>query len=187
MKIYTKTGDNGQTSLFGGEKVSKSYIRVDAYGTVDELNSYLGLLRDLIDNEDHKVVLLKIQNELFIIGSHLATPPHKEILKSGKQRLKIGNIDAEEITFLENLIDHMNETLPIMTHFILPGGHQIVSNCHIARNVCRRVERKIVKLNEVSYVDNNILIYINRLSDYLFVLARKLAMELNIIEIKWNE
>lgn len=187
MKIYTKTGDNGQTSLFGGEKVSKAHIRVDTYGTVDELNSHIGLLRDLINNELHKKNLLKIQNELFVIGSHLATPPHKEMLKSGKQRLKIGTIDAENIKYIENEIDIMNDVLPVMTHFILPGGHQIVSNCHIARNVCRRVERKVVKLNEVSYVDTNILIYINRLSDYLFVLARKLASELQIDEIKWNE
>jgi len=186
MKIYTKTGDKGQTSLFGGKRVSKSHLRVEAYGTLDELNSYIGLLRDSIQNDIHKSVLLKIQNELFVIGSQLATPPEKELLKSGKSRLKIDNITLENIEFLEKEIDKLNAELPEMTHFILPGGHVIVSTCHIARNICRRSERNSVKLNEVSEVEPRIIMYLNRLSDYLFVLARKLAKELQVDEIKWN-
>lgn len=186
MKIYTKTGDTGETSLFGGERVLKSHIRVEAYGSLDELNSYIGLLRDSIDNEHHRDILLMIQDDLFVMGSHLATPPEKKTLKSGKERLKIENVNYEHIQILEEEIDRMNEELPEMTHFILPGGHVIVSYCHIARNVCRRAERKSVMLNEISEVGPHILTYLNRLSDYLFVLARKLAKELQVMEIKWN-
>ncbi len=187
MKIYTKTGDSGYTSLFGGERVLKSDSRVEAYGTVDEFNSNIGHLRDLITSEQHKKVLLKFQNELFVIGSHLATPNSKKKLKSGKNRLNIEEISPEHILYIENEIDKLNETLPMMTHFILPGGHPTVSYCHIARNVCRRVERNCVELNENSEVDENIIIYLNRLSDYLFVLARKLSQELKVEEIKWND
>jgi len=186
MKIYTKTGDKGQTSLFGGKRVSKSNKRVEAYGTLDELNSFIGLLRDSIENDMHKKTLLKIQHELFVIGSHLATPPEKETTNSGKKRLKIEVIDTKHIEFLENSIDLYNEELPEMTHFILPGGNIVVSYCHIARNVCRRAERRCVKLAAKSVVDIHILIYLNRLSDFLFVLARKLAKELSVEEIKWN-
>ena len=186
MKIYTKTGDTGETSLFGGERVLKSHLRVEAYGSLDELNSFIGLLRDSIENEHHRSNLLMIQEDLFVMGSHLATPPEKKTLKSGKDRLKIENVNNEHIQILEKEMDSMNEDLPEMTHFILPGGHVIVSYCHIARNICRRAERKSVNLNEISEVEPLILIYLNRLSDYLFVLARKLAKELQVTEIKWN-
>jgi cob(I)alamin adenosyltransferase len=186
MKIYTKTGDKGQTSLFGGKRVSKAHTRVDAYGNIDELNAYLGLLRDLISNEDHKATLLKIQNELFVVGSHLATPPEQKTLKSGKNRLTIESIEVSHITYLEQEIDQLEQNLPKMTHFILPGGHVVVSTCHVARNICRRAERSCVKLAQYSEVEEHILTYLNRLSDYLFVLARKLAFELQIEEIKWN-
>ena len=185
MKIYTKTGDKGDTSLFGGVRVSKDNIRVEAYGTIDELNSYIGLLRDQeIDNKT-KNSLLKIQNELFVVGSILATLPEKEKLKNGKDRLKIEKISTQHCSFLENEIDKMNEHLPPMTHFILPGGHTIVSYCHIARNVCRRAERISVSLAKASYVNDIILCYLNRLSDYLFVLARKLSKDLQVDETPW--
>ncbi len=185
MKIYTKTGDKGKTSLFGGERVPKYHIRVEAYGTIDELNSYIGLLRDQSIDKIIKNSLLKIQNELFVIGSTLATPPNKEKLKSGKERLQIDKINTNHISFLENEIDKMNDDLPPMTHFILPGGHTTVSYCHIARNICRRAERIVVQLSEESYVNEIILGYLNRLSDYLFVLARKLSKDLQVKEILW--
>jgi len=185
MKIYTKTGDKGETSLFGGGRVSKDNIRVEAYGTIDELNSYIGLVRDQPIDQTSKDSLLKIQNELFIMGSILATPPEKEKLKSGKERLKIEKIKEQHILFLEKEIDKMNEKLPPMTHFILPGGHTTVSYCHIARNVCRRGERICVHLAHKSHVNNHILSYLNRLSDYLFVLARKLSKDLQVAEILW--
>ena len=186
MKIYTKTGDSGKTSLFGGERVYKSHQRVEAYGSVDELNSFIGLLRDSIEDQRLKNLLLQIQNELFVVGSYLATPPQKKTLKSGENRLKILPISPENITVLEQEMDQMNLDLPKMTHFILPGGHTVVSYCHITRNVCRRVERNVVKLSKLSEVDSIIIQYLNRLSDYLFVLARKLAKEYGIEEIKWN-
>lgn len=185
MKIYTKKGDKGITSLFGGKKVPKYHIRVEAYGTIDELNAYIGLLHDQSIDEAIKTSLFKIQNELFVIGSSLATPPESEKLKSGKERLQIEKIKTQQISFLENEIDRMNESLPTMTHFILPGGHTIVSYCHIARNICRRAERRIVALSEESRVDETILSYLNRLSDYLFVLARKLTLDLGAKEILW--
>ena len=186
MKIYTKTGDKGSTSLFGGERVPKYHIRVEAYGTVDELNSYLGLLRDNIQDNEVRKRLLRIQHELFVIGSLLATPPDKEKLKSGKDRLKIDKINIAHISLLEQEIDEMNTTLVPMTHFILPGGHSTVSYCHIARNVCRRAERISVQLAENSYVNEFVLAYLNRLSDYLFVLARKLSKDLQAKEILWK-
>ncbi|MGB1284414.1 MAG: cob(I)yrinic acid a,c-diamide adenosyltransferase [Polaribacter sp.] len=185
MKIYTKTGDTGTTALFGGTRVSKHHLRIESYGTVDELNAYIGLIKDQEIHQNVKNLLLKIQNELFTIGSMLATPPEKETLKSGKERLNISKIDENSIHFLENEIDKMNEELPKMTHFILPGGHQTVSFCHIARCVCRRAERLSVALNEQEIINPAILKYLNRLSDYLFVLARKLSKDLQIKEIKW--
>jgi cob(I)alamin adenosyltransferase len=185
MKIYTKTGDKGMTSLFGGTRVPKYHIRVETYGTIDELNSYIGLLRDQTDDKAIKEKLVKIQNELFVIGSILATPPEKEKLKSGKNRLQIEPINITHIQYLENEIDLMNDNLPPMTHFILPGGHITVSYCHIARNICRRAERITTLLAEKSTVDESILTYLNRLSDYLFVLARKLTKDLQVKEIKW--
>jgi len=185
MKIYTKTGDKGKTSLFGGVRVSKHNIRIEAYGTVDELNSYIGLIRDQkIDAHTAKILLI-IQHELFTLGSMLATPPEKKVLKSGKERLNISKINITSIEVLENEIDKMNEILPEMTHFVLPGGHTTVSFCHIARCICRRAERITTQLNEESTVEPEILEYLNRLSDYLFVLARKLTFDNNAQEIKW--
>lgn len=185
MKIYTKTGDSGQTSLFGGTRVSKSDIRINAYGTVDELNAYIGLLRDLKINPQHQEFLINVQNKLFVIGAFLATPPEKRIKKNGEDRLKIGEINAEDIQVLEKEIDRLDAQLAPMTHFILPGGHVIVSHCHIARTICRRAERICVELQNVesAYIDT--ISYINRLSDYLFVLARMLSKELQVQEIKW--
>ncbi len=185
MKIYTKTGDNGTTALFGGTRVKKYNLRIESYGTVDELNSYIGLIKDQEISENIKKTLLKIQNELFTLGAMLATPPEKEILKNGKERLDIPKINEKSILFLEKDIDFMEQDLSQMTHFILPGGHQSVSFCHIARCVCRRAERLSVELNEEENINNDILKYLNRLSDYLFVLARKLSKDLSIEEIKW--
>lgn len=185
MKIYTKTGDSGETSLFGGKRVKKYDLRIESYGTIDELNSYIGLLRDQKIDKYTFHTLVKIQNELFSIGAMLATPPEKEKLKSGKNRLKITIISEEEISFLEEEIDKMESTLVPMTNFILPGGHSSVSICHIARCVCRRAERIIVQLNEEQDINKDILTYINRLSDYLFVLARKLSLVNGAHEIPW--
>lgn len=185
MKIYTKTGDKGETSLFGGKRVPKYHIRVEAYGTIDELNSYIGLLHDQIIDDVTKAHLFKIQNELFVIGSTLATPPENEKLKSGKNRLQIDKINTQQINFLEKEIDLMNTSLPAMTHFILPSGHPTVSYCHIARNICRRAERRVVQLATESYVDELIITYLNRLSDFLFVLARKLTQDLGVKETLW--
>ncbi len=186
MKIYTKTGDKGMTSLFGGQRVPKYHIRVEAYGTLDELNAYIGLLRDLIHDDAVKKDLLKIQNELFVIGSMLATPADKEKLKNGKERLQIDKTQEADIRHLEQLIDAMNENLQPMTHFILPGGHISVSHCHIARNICRRAERRVVQLADTEPVSQYAISYLNRLSDYLFVLARKLTHDLNVKENLWN-
>ncbi len=185
MKIYTKTGDTGKTSLFGGTRVPKYHLRIESYGTVDELNSHIGLVRDQpIDNKT-ATVLLNIQNKLFTIGSMLATPPEKESLKSGKDRLNIHKISNDDILFLENEIDFMEKSLPQMTNFILPGGHQTVSFCHIARCVCRRAERLVVQLHELEPINLYVLTYLNRLSDYLFVLARKLTIDNKAKEIPW--
>ena len=185
MKIYTKTGDKGTTALFGGTRVKKYNLRIESYGTVDELNSYIGLIKDQEINSYIKESLLKVQNDLFTLGAMLATPPEKETLKSGKERLNIPKIDSDSILFLENEIDKMDALLPQMTHFILPGGHQSVSFCHIARCVCRRAERLSVELNDQENIHNDIIKYLNRLSDFLFVLARMLSKELLVEEIKW--
>ncbi len=185
MKIYTKTGDKGTTALFGGTRVPKHHIRIESYGTVDELNSHIGLVRDQNINTHYKDVLINIQDKLFTVGSILATDPKKAILKSGKERLNIPKISNDDIELLEKEIDAMNESLPPMTNFILPGGHQTVSFCHIARGVCRRAERLAVALNEIAPFQPETLTYLNRLSDYLFVLARKLSYDLQADEVKW--
>ena len=185
MKIYTKTGDKGMTSLFGGTRVPKHHIRIESYGTVDELNSHIGLLRDQDINPHYKEVLVSIQDKLFTVGAILATDPEKSTLKSGKSRLNIPKITEADSLQLENEIDAMNEALPPITHFVLPGGHQTVSFCHIARCVCRRAERLATALNELEPFQAETLIYLNRLSDYLFVLARKLSYDLKAEEIKW--
>lgn len=185
MKIYTKTGDKGTTGLVGGTRLPKHNLRIDCYGTIDELNSYLGLIRDQEISKDHKTTLLEIQNQLFVIGSLLATDP--ELLKDETKRkcLGISFLNPEAITFLETEIDAMNCELPPMTHFILPGGHPTVSFCHIARCICRRAERTISKLSVEQPTQPEVLIYLNRLSDFIFVMARKLSKELKVEEIKW--
>ncbi|RZJ28908.1 MAG: cob(I)yrinic acid a,c-diamide adenosyltransferase [Flavobacterium sp.] len=185
MKVYTKTGDTGTTALFGGDRVKKHHIRIESYGTVDELNSHIGLIRDQQINTHYKDVLIRIQDRLFTVGAILATPPEKEVLKNGKPRLNIPKISAQDVELLENEIDEMENSLPPMTHFILPGGHTTVSYCHIARCVCRRAERLSVHLNDLEAVDPLVIMYLNRLSDYLFVLARKLSADLSADEVKW--
>ncbi|GGX08945.1 cob(I)yrinic acid a,c-diamide adenosyltransferase [Aquimarina muelleri] len=185
MKIYTKTGDKGTTALFGGTRVPKHHIRIDSYGTVDELNSHIGLIRDQKIDNISKTVLINIQDKLFTVGAVLATDPEKAILKNGEKRLNIPTISIEDIELLEKEMDRMNESLPPMTHFVLPGGHQTVSFCHIARCVCRRAERLSTALYEIAPFEEKTLQYLNRLSDYLFVLARKLSHDLKAEEIEW--
>ena len=185
MKIYTKTGDKGTTALFGGTRVPKHHIRIDSYGTVDELNSHIGLVRDQEIDTHSKDILVIIQNKLFTVGAILATDPEKAMLKSGKERLNIPKITEEDIKQLEEEMDKMNENLPEMTHFVLPGGHTTVSYCHIARCVCRRAERLATALYEIEPFQEATLKYLNRLSDYLFVLARKLSYDLQADEVKW--
>jgi len=185
MKVYTKTGDAGTTALFGGTRVPKHHIRIDSYGTVDELNSFIGLIRDQEIDVRSKEILIHIQNKLFTVGAVLATDPEKMILKNGKERLNIPKINEEDIELLENEIDWMETELPPMTHFVLPGGHTTVSHCHVARTVCRRAERLATALYELEPFDKHTLKYLNRLSDYLFVLARKLSKDLQADEVKW--
>ena len=179
MKIYTKTGDTGTTGLFGGGRVPKSHYRVEAYGTVDELNAYIGMVRDHTTEAPRKALLIEIQNHLFSIGAQLATAT-----EGGKA--KIPKLSEEDIIQLENEIDRMEESLPVMKHFILPGGHVSVSFCHIARCVCRRAERLIVGLDQKEPVNPLLIKYMNRLSDFLFVLSRKISQEEKAEEIPWN-
>lgn len=179
MKIYTKTGDSGTTSLLGGKRVSKADLRLDAYGAVDELNAYVGLLKDQEINRKRVNFLKGIQDVLFTVGATLATSP-------GKSNVKRPEIHAEEIAALENEIDLIEAELEPLTKFILPGGHQVVSFCHIARTVCRRSERCVVALHEHEPVDEIIIKYLNRLSDYLFVLGRLVAKELDVAEVTWE-
>ena len=185
MKRYTKTGDKGTTALFGGTRVPKHHIRIDSYGTVDELNSYIGLIRDQDIDQKYKDTLINIQDKLFTVGAILATDPEKATLKNGKERLNIPKINEADINFLEQEMDSMDAQLPQMTHFVLPGGHQTVSFCHIARTVCRRAERLASALNDLEPFQPETLTYLNRLSDYLFVLARKLSQDLQANEVKW--
>jgi len=179
MKIYTKKGDKGETSLLGGTRVPKSHIRIESYGTVDELNSWIGLIRDQKIDAQSKDLLIHIQDRLFTIGSHLASDPSK----SG---IKIPDIKEEDVVVLEKAIDKMNEVLPEMKSFVLPGGHTTVSYCHIARCICRRAERCAVNLAQSEKVEDLIIKYLNRLSDYLFVLSRKLSQDLQAEEIPWK-
>jgi cob(I)alamin adenosyltransferase len=185
MKVYTKTGDTGTTSLFGGTRVPKDHIRIESYGTVDELNSYIGLIRDQEMNTHYKEILVEIQDRLFTIGAILATPPEKEVKKNGELRLQKLGIVESDVELLENEIDSMESELPPMTHFVLPGGHTTVSYCHISRCVCRRAERLAVHLNHNEPVAEIAIKYLNRLSDYLFVLARKLSKDLQAEEVQW--
>lgn len=179
MKIYTKTGDDGTTSLFGGDRIYKNHERVDAYGHVDELNSTIGWLADSINDAETAAFLRQIQNHLFVIGSHLATIDEKYIVT-------LPVITIQHISDLEHKIDLYNEVIPPMKHFILPGGHPIISICHIARTVCRRAERSVVGVSTHTAVPALILQFLNRLSDYLFVLARKLHHDLDVAEIPWK-
>jgi len=178
FKIYTKTGDKGQTSLYGGRRLPKSHIRIDAYGTIDELNSHIGLIRDQISEAPLRSILKNIQDRLFTIGANLASDPEKE--------MKVPDILMSDVELLEKAIDEMNETLPDLKNFILPGGHTTVSYCHVARCVCRRAERITVALQKIEPVEEIVLVYVNRLSDYLFVLGRKLGMDLGAEEVAWN-
>lgn len=181
MKIYTKTGDKGTTSLIGGTKVSKAHLRIEAYGTVDELNSYIGLCKDLLSDNNSNAVLQEVQDRLFTIGAALACDPEKET------KLNIPDLKEEDITLLEQEIDKMNEQLPPMKSFVLPGGHPTVSHTHISRCICRRAERCCVRLEaEQNEVEPIIIKYLNRLSDYLFVLARYTAHQLKVEEIPWK-
>lgn len=181
IKIYTKTGDLGKTSLIGGTKVPKSHIRIESYGTIDELNSYIGLVSDHTGDEHTKIILKEVQDRLFTIGASLACDPDKEPL------MKIPDLKEADIQLLEKEIDTMNETLPVMKSFILPGGNISVSTTHVARCVCRRAERICVHMQqEELFIDPLVIKYVNRLSDYLFVLARYVGHLLNIEEVKWK-
>lgn len=178
MKIYTKTGDKGYTSLIGGVRVPKYHLRIESYGTVDELNSYIGLIRIQNIAESYRKILKEIQDRLFTIGSVLASDPEKS-------KMKLPDLHLQDIELLESEMDKMEGVLPLLKHFVLPGGSATLSYCHIARCVCRRAERICVQLSEESYVDEKIIIYLNRLSDYLFVLGRKLGYDDDIEDDKW--
>lgn len=178
MKIYTKTGDKGLTSLIGGTRVPKFHLRIESYGTVDELNSYVGMIRDQDIAEHDKELLKQVQDRLFTIGSSLASDPEKS-------KMVIPDLHLADIELLEQEMDAMNERLPELRHFILPGGNNAISFCHIARCVCRRAERLAVHLANESGVDENVIIYLNRLSDYLFTLGRKIGNEQKIPENQW--
>ena len=179
MKIYTKTGDKGQTSLVGGTRVSKTELRIEAYGTVDELNSYVGLVRDQAVNNDRKDILKEIQDRLLTIGSILASEPEQT-------KKRIPDLHESDIELLEKEMDRMDESLEPMRFFILPGGHQSVSFGHLARTVCRRAERMVIRLSQETEVNDLVIRYLNRLSDYLFVLCRMMIKDLNIEEISWK-
>ena len=180
LKIYTRTGDKGQTSLIGGTRVPKFHPRIEAYGTIDELNSYIGLIRDQDIDKHFKDVLLEIQDRLFTAESIIALDP------GAAPKIKLPELHDSDITFLELEIDRMNEVLPELKSFILPGGHRIVSYCHIARCVCRRAERHTIRLAQAQPVEEKVIQYLNRLSDYLFVLARRLAKDLGSTETTWK-
>lgn len=179
MKIYTKKGDSGETSLIGGFRVPKNNIRIEAYGTVDELNSWIGLVRDNFPDDRTRAVLLEIQDRLFTMGSLLASG-------SENPKMKLPEIKEEDVLLLEKEIDEMNLHLPEMKHFILPGGNTTVSYCHIARCVCRRAERASTAVDQENKINPFIIKYLNRLSDYLFVLSRKIGQHFNSEELVWK-
>ncbi|QJW90938.1 cob(I)yrinic acid a,c-diamide adenosyltransferase [Spirosoma taeanense] len=180
MKIYTKTGDSGQTALIGGRRVSKADLRIDTYGTVDELNSWIGLVRDQSVNAGRRELLKEIQDRLFTVGAELATDPEKAPKRA------MPAVVPDDVTLLEQAMDEMDAALPELRAFVLPGGHEAVSFCHLARTVCRRAERLVIALNDESPVDALVLQYLNRLSDYLFVLSRKMTQELKAEEVAWQ-
>ncbi|MBF9142141.1 cob(I)yrinic acid a,c-diamide adenosyltransferase [Hymenobacter properus] len=179
MKIYTKTGDKGLTSLIGGTRVPKSSLRIESYGTVDELNAHIGLVRDQEVNAARRPLLKEIQDRLFTIGSALAADPEKS-------RMKLPDLHAADVELLEAEMDRMNLDLPELRAFILPGGHPAVSHAHVARCVCRRAERLAIHLGEESFVAELVVVYLNRLSDFLFVLSRAMAHELGVEEVTWQ-
>ena len=178
-KVYTRTGDKGETSLIGGKRVKKYSERIEAYGTVDELNAYIGLIRDAINDEQITKDLIKIQHHLMAVGTELAAD-------NDFDKTKLSLIQEKNIKWLEQEIDKIEAILPALTNFILLGGHTTVSYCHIARTICRRAERKAIYVAELFKTENLTVQYLNRLSDYLFVLARKLSKDLNANEILWN-
>jgi len=180
MKIYTRTGDDGTTGLIGGSRVKKYDIRLEAYGTVDELNSYIGLIRSMQTGKHADAILESIQNKLFVIGANLATEDQEGLAK------KKFPCKKSDIELLEKEMDLMIDVLPELRNFVLPGGSQISGFCHVARTVCRRAERRIIELSEKCEIDTNLIKYINRLSDYLFVLSRKVNLDLKAPEILWN-
>lgn len=181
MKIYTKSGDKGKTSLLGGKRVSKHHLRIESYGTVDELNSFIGLVNDQIPESENEIKqeLTTIQELLFTIGSSLAADP------DNKEFIIKPDIKTEDILHLEQAIDRMTSALPALTHFILPGGHVAISTCHVARTVCRRAERLIVYLSENEPVEPIVIQYLNRLSDYLFTLCRAIGFIYGVEEKRW--
>ena len=179
MKIYTKKGDSGNTGLIGGTRVPKSSLRIEAYGTIDELNSWIGVMRDQPIDAQYKPQLIEIQDRLFTIGSSLASDPEKS-------NMKIPDLLDADIERLEQWMDEMDAQLPEMRFFVLPGGNQAVSFCHVTRCVCRRAERIIVDLNAHDFVAEMVMKYVNRLSDYLFVLSRKIAQDLGADEQPWK-
>lgn len=180
MKVYTKTGDKGETSLFGGKRVKKYDLRIESYGTVDELNSYIGVIRDSNKNESIEAALVSIQNRLFTVGSELAADPDKKNLETPK-------ISLEDVEFLEKEIDSMTAELEPMRFFILPGGDLVSSHCHVARTVCRRAERRVIELQDAEQnVEPRIVEYLNRLSDYLFTLARYFTKLNHGLETPWK-
>jgi cob(I)alamin adenosyltransferase len=180
FKIYTKTGDKGETSLIGGTRVPKYHLRIEAYGTLDELNAFVGLIRDQEIDERTKANLIEIQDRVFTAESLLAVDPEHPPLR------KLPQLNEQDVIFLEEEIDRMNEELPPISNFVLPGGHPVVSYCHIARTICRRAERIIIKLAETHTLDELIIKYLNRLSDYLFVLSRKMTRDFNAVETPWK-
>lgn len=179
MKVYTKTGDLGETSLLGGTRVSKADLQIESYGTIDELNAFIGLIRDQIKDESNRKELIEVQDRLFTIGSHLAND-------KTKSEIQIPTILEEDIIRLEKDIDQLDKCIPPMRAFVLPGGHTTVSYTHIARCVCRRAERQVIRLNQSWDVDPIIIKYLNRLSDYLFILGRSLSKSLGANEIEWQ-
>ena len=179
MKVYTKTGDKGTTALVGGQRVKKYSDKIEAYGTVDELTSYLGLIRDSIPSGDIQDQIAVIQNNLMVLGGELAA-------QEGFDLSRIPTVETHFIVWLEQRIDEMEDELPPIKAFVLPGGHLIVSHCHVARTICRRAERKTVYVSEQETISPLITQYLNRLSDYLFVLSRKLSKDFNVTEILWE-
>ena len=179
IKVYTKTGDSGTTSLISGKRVPKHHLRIKAYGTIDELNCWFGIIRSSRVSEKIQNELITIQKKLMIIGTQLSNDSIKSL------NFKFEKITIKDVSNLESMIDIMTDSLPDLKNFIIPGGNEIVSNTHLTRCVCRRAERCITELNEYSKIDSVIIFYINRLSDYLFTLSRKLSYDLKIEEVKW--